>query len=142
MGMGKSVKASEWLKKSLNSLKKGVTFSSLEREDSTKYRWRNEEPLHGLELYSEDNKADPIAQFKQSSTYKDTTQNPPADVSKPATLNIYPRGKEVVDWAIVSLLGMIRKDVKKKIGMTHEYDAAAVGAIGFGGLIQALSGAT
>ncbi|KAH6907695.1 hypothetical protein BKA70DRAFT_1223497 [Coprinopsis sp. MPI-PUGE-AT-0042] len=129
MGTGKSVKASEWLKQSLNPLR------NPEREDSAKYTWRNEEPLHGLE-------ADPIAQFKQSSTYKDTTQNPPADVSKPATLNIYPRGKEVLDWAIVSLLVMIRKDIKKKTEMTHEYDAAAVGSIAFGGIIQALSGAT
>ncbi|KAH6911687.1 hypothetical protein BKA70DRAFT_1185360 [Coprinopsis sp. MPI-PUGE-AT-0042] len=114
LGSKEPMAASSWLKKSLVPFKTSVTFVG--GKDDASYTWRNNVPMYELELYIEGDNNEPVAQFKKSAKWKDRTQDPPVDMSRPATLTLDLRGQEIQDLIVISFLMLEKKKRAKGQG--------------------------
>lgn len=104
LGTGQPVPLGAWLKKSMMPFKESVTF---EDGIGRHFKWKGlgTAPLP-LELYSEDNKKHPIAQFvKSHSIFTSSPTDPSPSLQRvQAKLLVDERGQQILDLVVVSFL--------------------------------------
>ncbi|KDR79040.1 hypothetical protein GALMADRAFT_224291 [Galerina marginata CBS 339.88] len=101
LGSAKPMSASTWLHKNMLPFHRTVTFRD---HQNRTFKWKNVEGGGQMELYSEDDKQNPMVAFLRSLRYTDRKVDPSVEVRREATLTLDSRGQEIMNLAIVSFL--------------------------------------
>ncbi|PPQ63929.1 hypothetical protein CVT24_010327 [Panaeolus cyanescens] len=123
LGDAEPVPSSAWLHKSIIPFVDTVTFKD---DTGRQFKWKGLSGGAQLELYSQDDKKNPIVAFRKSLRFVNRKVNPPVPDFRPATLILDPRGQEIINLALISFL-MLEKN--RRISETSSASVASSLAI-------------
>ncbi|KAH9481507.1 hypothetical protein JR316_0006034 [Psilocybe cubensis] len=113
MGDAKPIPAGDWLQKSMVPFSSTVSFKDNKKRT---FKWKNVEGGGQMELYSSEDKKNPVAAFLKSLDYKDRTVDPPVPVHRDATLTLVGQAQEIINLVVISFLILEKKRRSKEAG--------------------------